>query len=1277
MLSTQAHRATPPLQATRTKMMPAIIACFLMIMCNIQSVSAQSRSKYQLLWRIDGPGIKQSSYLYGSMHLRDPRVFEFSDSVLLAFHQARNFATEVDMDSLMTSLIDANGPLQDTTNHLRKQLNKEEYRFIDSLIFKKAGIHISQMRVKTVWVIEKLLLDQEEALISEQKNTQRQGIFLDGWFHEKAAILNKKLMGLEPISNQYSLFKSAISDVDKQVFLAEMGYYNSHASGDMFTPPVGTPDKVDKNTPPPGPPPIVETLAPNGLNPEARYLDSMVSLYYTGDLDKITHWFIDAVDPTSEEGKWMEKRNQDMTASIIRQMPKGGLFAVVGVGHLTGKNSILQLLRKKGYTVTPVTATFTGVAAKYKDDYEKLGGYTLHKLAEGYTVVLPGAPYAYPIPGSNTKMYFSVNEAAAEAAFAFSMSNIQTGSDAKGIRLNMIKGMATKAGSMPANLQEIQYMDVAGTQADISGFGALYRARVFVRNGKGYLFMHTVTAEDSSKAIKFFNSVRFNDIAVTTTTYGTLNLNKVGISFKFPEQYQSFNVGNATHMDVGGRYEEVHSASDAEKGITFTFSGQRMLPGYYITNDSLILADLKKGILLRDSLVQFTEENIHQEHGLKTITYRLTGSNIFHGSLKVIYRGNNVYSFITQYPGDVPPAPVKEFMDNYSLTPLPATSLNTTFTAEDSSFTLKGPVEYAPYTGKIPNNGTGFYYAYDPTSEGSYMVLEKKFGEYTSSDPYTLINKEFTPASDTLKMQLLNEKKYKQDGMYVYEVTYKPRHSNCIRMFKKIIIAGHHGFMFTALLTDDAVKAGLDKAFLSSIAINKAHIDTLDIQSDKKQELIKHLQSTDTLQVKAARTALWNITPDNNLLHQIHQLIFQDLPLNRHMEGAPLKLNLYNWMTRKDYTLANADDVAASDNQKENATAIAHLTSAEKIAAVKQLMKEAQTLHERQLVVRCMSGINSEEGYQLCIQNASALPKDSLNWRGTFQFNLPKKLFYEKHLPDLIQTASTSPNLLAYLSTDLPDSLWNSPYYEKCNLGRLKSGLVKLYDEERMNLERKKESSSTNAIQLMKVLSKPNLAEGNAPLLRRMLADTISMSDYYGALGLMNTRQKVADKDLKALIANDSHALWFIQKVATAKQLAVINPFLTAERIAALQVKDYFNEDEEVNTVDTLQLVKTKTIDTLSYFIYKYTCQYESYQEDVDTSITKRKSGYILCGGQPVKGTNWNLENPTIKKMGSQLGLFTDAFLTSFIKDDITIKEDREEETSEAAPPSEAPPVRN
>ena len=54
----------------------------------------------ELLWEISGNGLKTKSYLYGSLHSNDKRLFRFSDSVYVALNRAEAVVLETDIFSL-------------------------------------------------------------------------------------------------------------------------------------------------------------------------------------------------------------------------------------------------------------------------------------------------------------------------------------------------------------------------------------------------------------------------------------------------------------------------------------------------------------------------------------------------------------------------------------------------------------------------------------------------------------------------------------------------------------------------------------------------------------------------------------------------------------------------------------------------------------------------------------------------------------------------------------------------------------------------------------------------------------------------------------------------------------------------------------------------------------------------------------------------------------------------------------------------------------------------
>jgi uncharacterized protein YbaP (TraB family) len=49
-----------------------------------------------LLWRISGHGLSKPSYLFGTLHLQDKRLFNFGDSLYQSIEAVDGFALEID-----------------------------------------------------------------------------------------------------------------------------------------------------------------------------------------------------------------------------------------------------------------------------------------------------------------------------------------------------------------------------------------------------------------------------------------------------------------------------------------------------------------------------------------------------------------------------------------------------------------------------------------------------------------------------------------------------------------------------------------------------------------------------------------------------------------------------------------------------------------------------------------------------------------------------------------------------------------------------------------------------------------------------------------------------------------------------------------------------------------------------------------------------------------------------------------------------------------------------
>ena len=67
----------------------------------ISTLLFAQQPKPGLLWRISGNGLERPSYLFGTIHLTDKRVFNFGDSLYSALETSAGYAMELNPDSLM------------------------------------------------------------------------------------------------------------------------------------------------------------------------------------------------------------------------------------------------------------------------------------------------------------------------------------------------------------------------------------------------------------------------------------------------------------------------------------------------------------------------------------------------------------------------------------------------------------------------------------------------------------------------------------------------------------------------------------------------------------------------------------------------------------------------------------------------------------------------------------------------------------------------------------------------------------------------------------------------------------------------------------------------------------------------------------------------------------------------------------------------------------------------------------------------------------------------
>ncbi|HRG90845.1 MAG TPA: TraB/GumN family protein [Chitinophagales bacterium] len=272
------------------------------------SLSAQYNS---LLWKITGNGLKKPSYLYGTMHTSDARVFNFSDSLMQFFNASKAYAMELDpvtaFDFSLISKITMGKGLS-----LKKMIPDTDYVFLDSVMRKEVGLSVKIFdNVAPVFTMS--LLEMKSMGLSDSSIKGNKEV-LDVYFHNLARKKKKKLIGIETVEEQLGALNSLTYQEQADMLLVELHAMRNNSSE-------GT---------------------------------ELVEYYLQQDLDKLAA--MNSV--TDMPGKFYTAlvtdrniRMADRIAVFIQEQP---VFVAIGALHLPGTGGVIELLRKKGYTVYPV-----------------------------------------------------------------------------------------------------------------------------------------------------------------------------------------------------------------------------------------------------------------------------------------------------------------------------------------------------------------------------------------------------------------------------------------------------------------------------------------------------------------------------------------------------------------------------------------------------------------------------------------------------------------------------------------------------------------------------------------------------------------------------------------------------------------------------------------------------------------------------------------------------------------------------------------------------------
>ncbi|RYY85700.1 MAG: TraB/GumN family protein [Chitinophagaceae bacterium] len=291
----------------------ALLLLLLLLLLGNGRIAAQPRYPATLLWRISGKGLAQPSYVWGTIHLQDRRVFSFTDSLYHFLFQASAFAMELDPEKATEELI----PFvlgKDTSALLYTVLPDSVFLRVAPLLENELHKPARSIRRKEAW----LYLQLRPYRVSRADDMpQPMDLYLQQLAHSKG----KLLLGIEDLSDQFNLAEILTGPFDTR------GLLQSNK-------------EVEEQT------------------------EEMVKIYLRQDLDAIEQL---SADDSLYESRTLVRRNRKMARRMDSLAQARPTFFAIGAGHLPGSEGVLALLRQRGYRVTPVLGGRTlppGVAKK-------------------------------------------------------------------------------------------------------------------------------------------------------------------------------------------------------------------------------------------------------------------------------------------------------------------------------------------------------------------------------------------------------------------------------------------------------------------------------------------------------------------------------------------------------------------------------------------------------------------------------------------------------------------------------------------------------------------------------------------------------------------------------------------------------------------------------------------------------------------------------------------------------------------------------------------------
>ncbi len=284
-----------------------LIASFIGLSSFVYRVTENVPEQKSLLWKIEGNGLSKPSYLFGTMHLIEKDYFYFSKSLEKTI--AKSDAVVMEIADINQA--DALKYLTLKEGSLFDFFNKEQTDSLLIWVKANTGLDADAFRtsfgkMKPFVVLQTIMQLQFMGKTESYEKT----------ITEIAQAKKIKTLGLETIEQQIGIFDNLSKEQQTEMVMAGV-----RGEGE------GSKDELQ----------VMQQFY------KKQYLDSLY-IYISSKQGVIN----------DEQDVFLKGRNLNWIPQIKEIIKNQTAFIAVGAGHLGGESGVIELLKKEGYSVTPI-----------------------------------------------------------------------------------------------------------------------------------------------------------------------------------------------------------------------------------------------------------------------------------------------------------------------------------------------------------------------------------------------------------------------------------------------------------------------------------------------------------------------------------------------------------------------------------------------------------------------------------------------------------------------------------------------------------------------------------------------------------------------------------------------------------------------------------------------------------------------------------------------------------------------------------------------------------